>query len=39
MPRKSKRLERIAFVASDVAEARTALARLEARYGNAPVTG
>ncbi len=38
MPRKSKRLERIAFVASDVAEARTALARLEARYGNAPVS-
>jgi NAD+ kinase len=34
LPRK---FERIAFVASDVQEARSALERLTARYGNAPV--
>jgi NAD+ kinase len=35
MPNKTKKFERIAFVASDVPEAREALARLTAIYGNA----
>ena len=36
MPQSKRTFERIAFVASDTPEAREALARLEARYGNAP---
>ena len=37
MPTSEKTFERIAFVASEVAEARSARERLIARYGNAPV--
>jgi NAD+ kinase len=37
MPETNQKFERIAFVASDTAEAREALDRLAARYGNAPV--
>lgn len=36
MPKPPRKFDRIAFVASDVAEARTALQRLVHRYGNAP---
>ena len=36
MPQKKPTFESVAFVASETAEAREALARLEARYGNAP---
>jgi len=35
MPRLARKLEKIAFVASDVAEAQSALARLAKMYGNA----
>ncbi|MGE5267979.1 MAG: NAD kinase, partial [Deltaproteobacteria bacterium] len=34
MPNHRDKYDRIAFVASDVPEARTALERLTARYGN-----
>ena len=37
MPNKSPTFEKIAFVASDVPEAREALQRLTERYGNVPV--
>ncbi len=36
MPQRTRKFESIAFVASETAEAREALARLGARYGNAP---
>jgi NAD+ kinase len=36
MPNPARKFEKIAFVASDVPEAREALARLTSRYGNVP---